>query len=81
MCRVNKYGFPRTKSKKYKRVKGFQTGDIVKAVVPNGKKAGTYVGRVIIRASGTFTIGLIDGINWRYCKLLYRTDGYDYTNN
>jgi 5-methylcytosine-specific restriction endonuclease McrA len=78
MCKVDKYGFPRTGPKKLKRVKGFQTGDIVKAVVTKGNKAGTYVGRVAIRSRGTFKIGLIDGINWKYCKLLHRTEGYDY---
>jgi hypothetical protein len=31
MCRVDKYGFPRTKSKpRGKQVKGFQTGDMVR---------------------------------------------------
>lgn len=78
MCRVDKYGFPRTKSKKFKRVKGFQTGDIVKAIVPDGRKRGTYVGRVAIRASGSFRVGLVDSINWKYCRLLQRIDGYDF---
>jgi hypothetical protein len=32
-----------TATKRYKCVHGFQTGDIVKAVVPIGKKAGTYL--------------------------------------
>ncbi|MEN8218901.1 MAG: hypothetical protein ABFS56_21520 [Pseudomonadota bacterium] len=49
---MNQYGFPRTSPKKQKRVKGFQTGDIVKAVVTKGKKVGTYIGRVIVRATG-----------------------------
>jgi len=40
MCRMNKYGFPRTDPKQHKRVKGFQTGDLVRAVVPAGRKAG-----------------------------------------
>jgi hypothetical protein len=42
MCRMDKYGFPRTTTKKFKRVHGFQTGDMVKVIVPNGKKAGAY---------------------------------------
>ncbi len=37
MCAMDKYGFPRTRAKQAKRVQGFQTGDIVKAVVPSGK--------------------------------------------
>ena len=32
MCSVDKYGFPRTSAKSVKIVKGFQIGDIVKAV-------------------------------------------------
>ncbi|MBC8427372.1 MAG: hypothetical protein H8D97_00625, partial [Proteobacteria bacterium] len=38
--------------KKSKRVHGFQTGDIVKAIVTKGKHIGKYVGRVSIRSSG-----------------------------
>ena len=82
MCRVDKYGFPRTKAKQFKRVHGFQSGDMVKAVVPKGKKAGTYVGPVAIRASGNFNIktksGTIQGISYRHCKILHRADGYTY---
>jgi len=66
MCLMDKYGFPRTrldketgkrvpcKARGSKRVKGFQTGDHVRAVVPKGKYKGTHVGRVTIRASGSF---------------------------
>ena len=82
MCRVDKYGFPRTKAKSNKRVKGFQTGDIVKAVVTKGKKICTYIGRVAVRTSGSFNIttakGTVQGISHRYCKLLHRVDGYSY---
>ncbi len=39
-----------------KKFFGFQTGDIVKAVVPKGKYKGTHIGRVMIRASGSFDI-------------------------
>jgi len=38
MCRMDKYGFPRTGSKQHKRVQGFQTGDLVRAVVTRGTK-------------------------------------------
>jgi len=51
-------------------------------VVPSGKKAGTYVGRVAVRASGSFAIqgaaGVIDGIGYRHCRLVQRSDGYRY---
>jgi len=82
MCRMDKYGFPRTSAKKSKRVYGFQSGDIVKAVVPTGKKAGRYIGQVAVRSSGNFNIktknGIIQGISYRHCQMLHRTDGYDY---
>jgi 5-methylcytosine-specific restriction endonuclease McrA len=82
MCLMDKRGFPRTKSKQTSSVKGYQTGDIVKAVVTHGKKVGTYVGRVAVRATGFFNIttgaGTIEGINHRYCHPIYREDGYSY---
>ena len=84
VCRVDKYGFPRTTAKKQKVVKGFQTGDIVKAVVTKGKKIGTYVGRVSVRVSGSFNIstknGTTQGISWRYCQRVQVVDGYNYFN-
>ncbi|MBN2304795.1 MAG: RRXRR domain-containing protein [Anaerolineae bacterium] len=78
MCRLDRYGFPRTSPKHVKRVHGFQTGDIVRAVVPKGQHAGTHTGRVAVRASGRFRVGPVDGISWRHCCLLHRTDGYEY---
>lgn len=65
-----------------KSVKGFQTGDIVKAVVTKGKKQGTYLGRVIIGSKGYFNIDydkdVVDGINSKYCYLIQKGDGYSY---
>ncbi|GAA6623604.1 RNA-guided endonuclease IscB [Scytonema sp. NUACC26] len=56
MCGTDKYGFPiRHRSRKQIHF-GFQTGDIVKAVVTNGKKIGEYIGRVLCRATGSFDI-------------------------
>jgi 5-methylcytosine-specific restriction endonuclease McrA len=82
MCSMNECGFPRTGPKQAKRVKGFQTGDMVRAVVPSGKKAGVHVGRVLVRASGSFDLrtkqGRITGINARYCRAVHRGDGYSY---
>jgi 5-methylcytosine-specific restriction endonuclease McrA len=82
MCLPDKYGFPRTSAKGAKQVEGFQTGDIVKAVVTNGKKLGTYMGRVAVRSSGSFNIttqaGTIQGISYRHCQMLHRRDGYRY---
>ena len=82
MCRMNSYGFPRTSAKSSKSVKGFQTGDIVKAVVPTGSKQGEYLGKVAVRSSGFFNIQtktqVVQGIGYKFCRLLQRNDGYSY---
>jgi hypothetical protein len=78
MCAVDKYGFPRTRPKAHKRVFGFQTGDMVKAIVPTGKKAGSHLGRMGIRSTGSFRVGTVDHINRKYCSLVQRADGYEY---
>ena len=82
MCSMNKFGFPRTKPKGSKSVKGFQTGDIVKAVVHTGSKQGEYLGRVVVRSRGEFNIqtnknSTVD-IGYKYCRLIQRGDGYSY---
>jgi len=82
MCLVDKYGFPRGKAKGGKIVRGFKTGDMVKAIVLKGKKKGVYKGKVSVRSSGSFNIkvkqGRIEGIGWKNCVMLYRFDGYSY---
>ncbi|MDJ0712819.1 MAG: RNA-guided endonuclease IscB [Prochloraceae cyanobacterium] len=87
---VDKHGFPRLnktgnqvrKSAHIKQVKGFQTGDIVKAVVARGKKVGLYLGKVAVRSSGSFNIKTlketVQGISYRYCTSIHRKDGYIY---
>ncbi len=81
-CRVNRYGFPRTRAKSEKRSKGFQTGDLIIAKVSLGKKKGRYRGRVAVRKTGNFNIktktATIQGISHKYCKLIQRDDGYCY---
>lgn len=83
--RLDAFGFPRGVLTRQKRHFGFQTGDRVKAAVPSGKKAGTHVGRVAVRASGSFNIqtgsGVIQGIGHRHCRLAQRGDGYGYVLN
>jgi 5-methylcytosine-specific restriction endonuclease McrA len=86
--RLDSYGFPRGYLIRKKRVFGFQTGDRVFASVPEGKKRGTYTGRVAVRSSGFFNIqtntGVVQGISWKYCQLKSRANGYNYsliTNN
>ncbi|HEY6409537.1 MAG TPA: RNA-guided endonuclease IscB [Ktedonobacteraceae bacterium] len=76
---VDGSGFPRGALTRQKRIRGFSTGDLVRAVVPEPlKTAGTHVGRVAVRASGSFRVGKLDGINTKYCHVLQRADGYAY---
>lgn len=83
MCRMDRYGFPRTSAKGQRRVKGFQTGDLVRAIVTTGIKAGSYVGRIAVRATGSFNLttahGTVQGIPYRSCQVIHRADGYSYT--
>ncbi len=83
MCRTDKYGFPCRYVPRHKFVKGFQTGDIVKAVVTKGKKSGTYLGRLAVRSTGSFNIStaneLVQGISHRYCSTIHGKDGYAYS--
>jgi 5-methylcytosine-specific restriction endonuclease McrA len=82
MCRTDKYGFPSRYVPRFKFVKGFQTGNIVKAIVTQGKKIGTYVGRVAVSTTGSFNIttkqGIIQGISHKYCTTIHKKDGYLY---
>jgi hypothetical protein len=80
--RLDAYGFPRGYLTRSKRIKGFQTGDMVRATVPTGKKAGVHTGRVAVRATGSFNIqtpaGVVQHVNAKYCTTLSRADGYSY---
>ncbi len=81
-CRTDKYGFPSRHVPRHKFVQGFQTGDIVKAIVTKGKKIGTYIGRIAVRSTGSFNIstkdGLVQGISYKYCTTIHKKDGYGY---
>ena len=87
-CRtnVNKYGFPVGYLARQKRFFGFQTGDVVKAIVPKGKYQGTWVGAVACRKSGSFDIKDRHGkrtaqsVNYKNCKKMSRNDGYEYVS-
>lgn len=74
---ITEKNFPKTKL-----LFGFQTGDVVRADVPSGKKAGVHIGRVAVRSSGSFNITTskekVQGISYKYCALLQRNDGYSY---
>ena len=76
---VDAAGFPRGYLTREKRIRGCSTGDLVRAVVPGHlKTGGVHLGRIAVRASGSFRVGTIDGINARYCRVVQRLDGYDY---
>jgi 5-methylcytosine-specific restriction endonuclease McrA len=84
MCLMTKFGFPRTDPKEKHPKHGFKTGDIVKAIVPSHlKRAGTHVGRMSAKASGSFTIatrsGTVSDVGKKYCRKLQRADGYGYS--
>jgi 5-methylcytosine-specific restriction endonuclease McrA len=76
-CQTDKFGFPKCHKINQKRFYGFQTGDLAVAIVPKGKYAGRYVGRVTVRQKPSFTIGGID-VHACYFTLLQRGDGYSY---
>ncbi|MBV8667379.1 MAG: HNH endonuclease, partial [Burkholderiaceae bacterium] len=80
--RVTAQGFPRGYLMRQKQVFGFQTGDLVKATVPTGKRQGVHTGRVAVRAKGSFNIqtatGVIQGVAHRHCQMRQRNDGYSY---
>jgi hypothetical protein len=82
MCGTDKFGFPSRHRSRVQIHKGFQTGDIIKAVVTSGKKIGFYWGRVLCRASGSFDIatdrGRVAGISHKYCTPIHKKDGYAY---
>ena len=76
---VDGSGFPRGYLTRTKRIRGFSTGDLVRAQVPDHLRTrGIHLGRVAVRASGSFRVGKVDGINATYCSLLQRADGYGY---
>jgi hypothetical protein len=80
--RLDRFGFPRGTLTRAERVARFQTADMVRAIIRAGKKAGTYVGGVAIRANESFNIQTADGvvqcIHAKHCELLARGDGYGY---
>lgn len=78
--RLDAFGFPRGYLTRGKRIQGFQTGDMVSADVPKGKRKGFYVGRVQVRANGNFNIqGVVTDISHKHCKVIQRADGYGYS--
>jgi 5-methylcytosine-specific restriction endonuclease McrA len=77
-CRVDKYGFPFAHAPKAKTFAGYQTGDMVKAIVPSGNFKGTHVGRIAIRFRPSFRLNGFD-VHPKYLKRLHAADGYNYS--
>ncbi|MFB6553519.1 RNA-guided endonuclease IscB [Streptomyces sp. NPDC056405] len=77
----DRYGFPRLYRSRVKQHFGYVTGDLVHAVVPSGKCAGTWTGRVSVRARGQHSIATPAGrinVFHGHLRLLQRSDGYAY---
>jgi 5-methylcytosine-specific restriction endonuclease McrA len=78
----NKFGFPRLQRSRIKQVHGFQTGDLVRAVVSRGNCPGIHVGRVSVRTGGSFVVETRDGkvnTSHKNCRLLQRNDGWSWS--
>ncbi len=83
--RLDKFGLPRGYLMRSKSAFGFATGDIVIADVPSGKNTGKHIGRVAIRARGSFNIqaptGVVTDVAHRHCRKVHRADGYSFAQS
>jgi len=82
MCRSDRHGFPVQHRARQKHYFGMQTGDLVKAVVPRGKYAGTWISRVVVKASSWFDLvirGKKASVHHKHCTRLWAADGYTYS--
>jgi 5-methylcytosine-specific restriction endonuclease McrA len=77
-CITDKFGFPKGHAPSAKTFMGYQTGDIVRAVVPKGKYAGVHTGRIAIRHRPCFKLDGF-GVHPKYLRLLHHADGYEYS--
>lgn len=77
----DRFGFPRLQRARTKEHFGYVTGDLVRATVPTGKWAGTWNGRISVRARGQHSLATPTGrinVSYRNLRLLQRGDGYAY---
>lgn len=86
-CITDKYGCPLRHACRAQSYRGFRSGDIVRAAIPNGKHRGTHVGRIAIRHRPSFRlcpagasagIGVID-VHPDRLSIIHRADGYAYS--
>jgi 5-methylcytosine-specific restriction endonuclease McrA len=83
-CQTDRYGFPKAHRSGQKRIRGFQTGDVVVAVKTRGAARGTWRGRVTVRATGKFSLqsqGRRLSVSARDCRRLAAADGYRYAGS
>jgi len=81
ICNTNKYGFPISHAQRGKYFMGFQTGNLVKACIPNGKFAGNHTGRIAIRFRPSFRLsakGKCFDVHPKYLTTIHKADGYEY---
>jgi len=78
----DRFGFPRLRRTRTKQHFGYVTGDLVQANVPTGQWAGTWTGRISVRANGQHSLTTPEGrfnVRHRNLRLLQRGDGYGYS--
>lgn len=82
VCRPDRYGFPRTRAGRCKRVDGLQTGDTVRLRQARGKYRGVHIGTLAgIRADGRMDLQSWQGkitASSKQMTRLARFDGYRY---
>ncbi|MCT9082833.1 RNA-guided endonuclease IscB [Streptomyces fulvoviolaceus] len=78
----DRFGFPRLRRARTKQHFGYVTGDLVRANMPTGRWAGTWTGRISVRANGQHSLTTPAGrfnVRHRNMRLLQRGDGYAYS--
>jgi hypothetical protein len=83
LCLMDHCGFSHSVPGVMRRVRKFQTGDLVRTVVTRGREQGVDVGRVAVRRRVVCNIttwcGTVTDIHHRWCRLLIRGAGYTYS--
>ena len=77
-CWTDAHGFPIRHAPRKRFEKGFRTGDVVRAVIPDGKFEGVHVGRIAIRFGRNFQLGKAS-VHPRHLRAVHRADGYAYS--
>lgn len=78
----DRFGFPRLRRSRTKQYFGYATGDLVRAKLPTGNWAGTWTGRISVRANGQHSLTTSAGrfnVRHRNLRLMQRGDGYGYS--